>query len=69
MDDLIDFKIEKGKEWVLVQWKGYTSEHNSWEPVTNMNEQLQDDVTELRGKYLQKSGRNKKKHQRNKANE
>lgn len=61
VDNLIDFKMVKGKEIVLVHWKGYTSDYDSWEPVTNMNEKLQVDVAKLRELYLQKSGRNKKK--------
>lgn len=46
---------------VLVRWKGYTSADDSWEPVSNMNDELEDDVDELREKYLEKTGR-KKRH-------
>lgn len=62
VDDLIDFKVVRGKEMVLVHWKGYSSDDDTWEPVTNMNELLRDDVAKLREKYQQKSQRNKKKH-------
>lgn len=60
VEDLIDFKMVKGKEMVLVRWKGYEPADDTWEPVNNMNDGLQDDVTELREKYLQKTGRNTK---------
>lgn len=65
MDGLIDFKVEKGKELVLVQWKGCYDD--SWEPVTNMNDKLLGDVAALREKYeKQKSGQNNKKNKSNK---
>ncbi|XP_053321311.1 histone-lysine N-methyltransferase SUV39H2 [Spea bombifrons] len=33
---LCDFKLEKGKEYFLVKWKGWPASCNSWEPKENL---------------------------------
>lgn len=45
---------------VLVRWKGYAPEDDTWEPVANMNDGLADDVDQLREKYRERARRNKK---------
>lgn len=49
VDYLVDIKKEKdGTEKVKVHWKGYSSDDDSWEPVSNLNEALIEDVDALR---------------------
>ena len=37
MDDIISHRTtQSGKREYLVKWSGYTSIHNSWEPVDNL---------------------------------
>lgn len=64
VDKLIKFKVVRGKEMVLVHWKGYTSADDSWEPVENMNIGLRNDVAELREQYQRTTGKNKNKRKK-----
>lgn len=48
VDHLIAFKRVRGQEKVLVRWKNYSSEYDSWEPVSNMNRLLLEEVNKLR---------------------
>ena len=36
VEEILDSKLVRGKLQYLVKWKGYTDEHNSWEPETNV---------------------------------
>ncbi|GMK55883.1 hypothetical protein CspeluHIS016_0209390 [Cutaneotrichosporon spelunceum] len=36
VEGIVGHKMEKGKWKYLVSWKGYGSEHNTWEPETNL---------------------------------
>lgn len=52
---LIDYKRQKnGKELVLVHWKGYSSQSDSWEPISNLNDALVEDLNALRSKRTKK---------------
>lgn len=48
---LLGYKKVKGKEMVLVHWKGYGSDVDSWEPVESLTEGLMDDVENLRAAW------------------
>lgn len=51
VDYLRDYRKKKnGREEVLVHWKGFSSENDTWEPVTNLNSELKTDVELLRKK-------------------
>ena len=34
--DLIEYKQERGKEYLLVWWEGYPKEEATWEPTSNL---------------------------------
>ena len=36
IDEMLDSKFERSKLLYLVKWKGYSTEHNSWEPESNI---------------------------------
>ncbi len=36
VEQILDQKKVRGKEYFLVKWKNYTHEHDSWEPVKNL---------------------------------
>jgi len=36
VEDILDEAISKGRKFYLVKWKGYTEDHNSWEPKANL---------------------------------
>jgi hypothetical protein len=36
VEKILDSKLLRGKLHYLVKWKGYTAEHNSWEPERNL---------------------------------
>ena len=43
VESVLDKKVRKGKEPLyLIKWLGYPSSQNSWEPLSNLNEALQD---------------------------
>lgn len=49
VDYLRDYRKSKsGKEEVLVHWKGFSSDEDTWEPVKNLNSELKKDVELLR---------------------
>jgi hypothetical protein len=37
VERIVRRKVEKGRILYLVKWKGYSEEHNSWEPVRHLN--------------------------------
>ena len=36
VEQILDSRKRRGKLQFLVKWKGYTDEHNSWEPFENL---------------------------------
>lgn len=55
VENLLDYKKDKkGKEMVLVHWKGYPPESDSWEPIDNLNNALADDLDILRKNWSSK---------------
>jgi hypothetical protein len=36
VEQILDSRIYQNKYQYLVKWKGYTEEHNMWEPVENV---------------------------------
>lgn len=61
VDQLLDYKKERnGKELFLVRWKGYTSASDTWEPVSMLNEYLEEDANMLREKWARKINTKKK---------
>lgn len=51
---LVDYKIENGKEKALVHWKGYPSNTDSWEPIENLNDALNDELELFRENWALK---------------
>ena len=37
VEDILDSRHYRGRLEYLIQWKGYGPEHNSWEPLRNLN--------------------------------
>ena len=37
VEEILDYARLRGKEWFLIKWKGYGSEHNTWEPRSCLN--------------------------------
>ncbi|XP_055302363.1 uncharacterized protein LOC129568463 [Sitodiplosis mosellana] len=61
VDHLVDYrKDRKGNEEVRVRWKGYSTADDTWEPVSCLNANLKDDVTELRKMWANKTKAKKK---------
>lgn len=58
VDELLDYKKEKGVEKLLVKWKG--NYDDTWEPVSSLNSELMEDVEELRQKYAKQLKAKKK---------
>lgn len=51
VDRLLDYKkYGNGQEKVLVRWKGFSSKHNTWEPVSNLSANLLNNLNVLRQK-------------------
>ena len=40
VEAILDSRISRGRLQYLVQWKGYSYEHNSWEPATDVHSLL-----------------------------
>ena len=36
VEEILDVRLKRNKMEYLVKWKGYTAEHNSWEPKANL---------------------------------
>lgn len=57
---LLDYKIgKKGEEMVFVHWKGYDSKFDTWEPASNLNDALKEDLDTLREKFNKNSTKSK----------
>lgn len=50
VEEILDSRIYRGKFQYLVKWKGYTAEHNTWEPVSNV-ENTKDAVKQFHPSY------------------
>ena len=46
VEQILDSRLNRGKLEYLVKWEGYTEEHNSWQPVGNL-EHAQEYITEF----------------------
>ena len=46
VNSVLDTHLSHGKRMYLVHWEGFTKEHDSWEPETNL-ENAQDKITEF----------------------
>lgn len=51
VDDILAYQMKNGIEMVLIRWTGYSSEWDSWEPLSSLNDTLKDEVNELREKW------------------
>ena len=38
IENILDERIHKGKKQVLVKWKGFRNENNTWEPEKGIND-------------------------------
>lgn len=47
VDRILDSRLVRGQQQYLVRWKGYTAEHDTWEPEKNLQE-AQRKLTEFR---------------------
>lgn len=59
VDELIDYKKTRNKEWFLIRWKGFSPDSDTWEPIENLRG-LEDQVEILRKKYAIKKKQSKK---------
>lgn len=60
VEEILDYKRRKnGAEMVLIRWKGYSSDDDSWEPIESLNDALDPDVNKLREKWARKASINK----------
>ena len=37
VEKFLDHRVFRRQQQYLIKWKGYGSEHNSWEPAKNVN--------------------------------
>lgn len=59
IDKIVKSRIDKRRICQLeyrVQWKGYSSKHNTWEPAINLYPHAEDSITEFHQIYLQMPG-------------
>ena len=49
VEEILNSRKVKRKYYYLIKWKGYSTEHNLWEPLTNI-----ENATEELDKYYQK---------------
>ena len=50
VEKLLDYRIEEGKEEVLVKWFGFDQKDSTWEPI----DKLREDVPELLESFMSK---------------
>jgi len=62
VEKILNKKKFRGKDWYLVQWKGYTAEEDMWEPRENLGN-VENLVKEFKKEYG-KIGRVKKRRNR-----
>jgi hypothetical protein len=54
VEEILDRKVQKGKTFYLVKWKGWPEEYNQWEPEENCQELRVLDAYEAKAKGLKK---------------
>jgi len=66
VEKITDHKIENGKKHYFVRWKGYSREHDSWEPLGNVEgcEQLEKYLKDVEGSETSITPRQSSKRKR-----
>lgn len=44
VEEVLDEREENGVMFYLLRWKGYTADHDSWEPFDNLGAAMQESV-------------------------
>lgn len=47
MENIINDKLQRGKKYYLVRWKGFSADQDTWEPESTLN------CDEIIKKYLE----------------
>lgn len=50
VEEILDSRVYRRQFQYLIKWKGYTAEHNSWEPVSNVGN-AKDAISEFHRKH------------------
>ena len=49
VEKVIRTKLNKGKRFYLIKWKGFDTDHNTWEPEENLHQSLIDEYKKKAG--------------------
>ena len=68
IENILDERIHKGKKQVLVKWKGFRNENNTWEPEKGINDSSEL-IEAMRRRKADQEKKNKNKNKKKSSNQ